>query len=232
MKEHVLVVQHPVFLRCCQFLSDPFWVFLFEDMAYGKCPYGVVIQDECMYCILRGREFTYSLQQSKSPEEICNDLCHILSTKLNILSQQDHFRFRDECQVHTKNYMEGIHSWNDIRKKNLKDVLLEKYSLTQKAKYDYTNRLTHTLFAVIFIGLQFKTILHRQIEYHHHTVQKIHGITCEPRRIVCAYNVFITKTTTNNNISNTSNKVPRRSVSTSTMRMSHAWKRYLLSLLQ
>lgn len=224
MKEHVSVVQYPVFLKCCQYLSDPFWVYLFEDMAYGKCPYGVIIQDKCVYCILRGREFTYALEDDKSAEDLSRELCQILSNKLQILSQQDHFRFRNECQLHTKQYMESIQTWNDIRKKNLKDILLEKYSLAQKAKYRYSNHLTRTLFAIIFIGLQFKTILHRQIEYKHHSIQRIQGIKCEPKRFVCEYNIFVTKSSP---VAPANQPLTLRST---TLRMSTAWKRYLLSL--
>lgn len=223
MKEQVSIVQYPIFLKCCQYLSDPFWVYLFEDMAYGKCPYGVIIQDKTVYCILRGREFTYSLDGDKTAEEVSKELCQMLSSKLQILSQQDHFRFRSECQLHTKHYMESIHSWNDIRKKNLKDILLEKFSLSQQSKHAYSNQLTRTLFAIIFIGLQFKTILHRQIEYDHHAIQRIAGITCEPKRFVCEYNVFLTKP---------SPTLPSHHalVRTAALRMSCSWKRYLLTL--
>lgn len=223
MREHVLVVQYPIFLKCCQYLTDPFWVYLFEDMAYGRCPYGILIQDQCMYCILRSREFTYPLQQDKSPEEVAKELCHILSTRLQLLSQQDHFRYRNECHDHTKTYMDSITSWNDIRKKNLKDILLEKFSLAQKAKYRYSHQLTHTLFAILFIGLQFKTILHRQIEYHDHAIQHIDGIACQPKRIVCAYNVFVTKLIAPHATATTIKHRP------TSVRMSDAWKRYLLS---
>ena len=223
MKEHVAVVTYPIFLRCCQYLTDPFWVYLFEDMAYGKCPYGIILKDNCIYSVLKNREFTYSLHQpDKDTKTICEDLCTIFSSKLHLLSQKDHFRYRNECQNYVTNYMKNMYQWNDIRKKSLKDLLLEQYSLSQKQRHQYSYAFTRKLFAIIFIGIQFKTILSKHIHYRNRAITKIDGVQCHPTRIVCSFNIFVTKT-------NSSPSVPTKSSKFIT-KLSVSWKRYLLNL--
>jgi hypothetical protein len=223
MKENVSVVTHPIFLRCCQYLSDPFWIYLFEDMAYGKCPYGIILKDNCIYSVLKNREFTYSLLQSdKDTKTMCEDLCTIFSSKLHLLSQKDHFRYRTECQDYVTNYMNNMYQWNDIRKKSLKDLLLEQYSLTQKQKYNYSYAFTRKLFAIVFIGIQFKTILSKHIHYRNRSIRNIDGVECKPSEIVCSFNIFVTKSSTS------SSQPPKNSKFIT--KLSLSWKRYLLSL--
>ena len=36
-------IVYPVFLECCEFSVDSFWENIFEDLAYGKTPYGTYI---------------------------------------------------------------------------------------------------------------------------------------------------------------------------------------------
>lgn len=223
MREHVSVVTYPIFLKCCQYLSDPFWIYLFEDMAYGKCPYGIILKDQCIYSVLKNREFTYSLRQpEKEISVMCEELCEIFSSKLHLLSQKDQFRYRNECQDYVTNYMKNMSHWNDIRKKNLKDLLLEQYSLKQKEKYQYSYAFTRKLFAIVFIGIQFKTILSKNIHYRNRAITKVDGISCQPSQIVCSFNIFIAKPC--------SSPAPSTKSSKLATKISSSWKRYLLSL--
>lgn len=209
MREEVSVVSYPIFLKCCQHLSDPFWIYLFEDLAYGKCPYGMVIKDECLYSFLKHREFSYALDQvDKTTSDVAQDLCRLLRSTLPLTHK--HAIVPDSAHGAT---------WNDIRKKNLKDLLLEQYTLAQKQRFHYSHALTKKLFAVIFIGIQFKTILQRHIHYRNCVIQRIDGIDCRPNQFVCSFNVFLTKPTT-----------PANSYARATSKVSNAWKRYLINL--
>lgn len=223
MRENVSIVTHPIFLRCCQYITDPFWIYLFEDMAYGKCPYGIILKDNCIYSVLKNREFTYSLdQEEKNIEKICEDLCQIFSSKLQILSQKDQFRHRSQCQTSVTNYMNNLYQWTDIRKKSLKDLLLEQYSLAQKQKQNYSYAFTRQLFAIVFIGIQFKTILSKHIHYKNRMITRIEGIDCYPSQIVCSINIFRTKPSLTSSVPTKSTKMMTK--------LSVSWKRYLVSL--
>lgn len=218
MRNQISVVLYPIFLKCCKYITDPFWIYLYEDMAFGKCPFGIIIQDNCIYCVLKNKEFTYSLHDD--PKLLCEELCALLSNKLQLFSQQDHFRFRNECQSLMNNYMSNMSNWNDIRKKNLKDLLLERFSLSQKTKFNYSLPFTKKLFAIIFIGIQFKTIINKHIHCHQRAITQIEGIQCRPDRITCTHNIFIAKTGMPIHLAK--NKY--------TTRISSSWKRYLMSL--
>ena len=36
-------IVYPIFLECFQYITDKFWLNIFEDLAYGKAPYGTYI---------------------------------------------------------------------------------------------------------------------------------------------------------------------------------------------
>jgi hypothetical protein len=218
MKDNVVIVLFPVFLKCCHFLQDPFWIYIFEDLAYGRCPYGIIIQNDCIYSILKNKEFTYSFKD-KLPERISTELSNILGLKLHMLSQQDHFRFRTKYQEDMKNFMDTLSNWNDIKKKNLRHLLLEHFTISKKREFQYSIAFTRKLYSLIFIGIQFKTILGKHIHYSNRNITHIEGITCQSNCIRCAYNIFISK---NNSTSISKSKT--------TSRISVHWKRYLSTL--
>ena len=219
MKENVAVVLLPIFLKCCHYLQDPFWIYIFEDLAYGRCPYSIIIQNDCIYSILKNKEFTYSFKE-KSPEVISKELSDILGTKLHMLSQQDHFRFRTKYQEDMKNFMDTLSNWNDIKKKNLRYLLLEQFTLSKKQQLDYSIAFTRKLYSLIFIGIQFKTILSKHIHYYNRHITHIDGIKCYNKYIACSYNIFLSK-----NTSITSSK-SKHNIS----KIYHHWKRYLSTL--
>jgi hypothetical protein len=220
MKENVAVVLFPIFLRCCHYLQDPFWVYIFEDLAYGRCPYGIIIQNDCIYSILKNKEFTYSFKE-KLPEVISSELSDILGVKLHMLSQQDHFRFRTKYQEDMKNFMDTLSNWNDIKKKNLRYLLLEHYTISKKQQLQYSIAFTRKLYSLIFIGIQFKTILAKHIHYYNRNITHIEGIVCGPKCIRCSYNVFLSKNASHSSIITKSKH---------TSRISIHWKRYLSTL--
>ena len=52
---------YPIFLSCCEFSKDNFWKFIFEDLAYGNCPYGTYIVKNYICCNYKGKEFMYTI---------------------------------------------------------------------------------------------------------------------------------------------------------------------------
>ena len=35
---------YPIFLKCCEISDDDFWKYVFEELAYGRSPYGTYIK--------------------------------------------------------------------------------------------------------------------------------------------------------------------------------------------
>ena len=54
---------YPIFLECCQFTDDKFWENVFEDLAYGKTPYGTYISKDFLCCSYKKKEFSYKIEK-------------------------------------------------------------------------------------------------------------------------------------------------------------------------
>ena len=83
MKTYRKEILYPIFLKVSQLSKDTFWVYLYEDLAYGICPFGTYIDQDVIYCRFKGKQFNFNFQ-NKSCEKIHNDLTHILKTKMRI----------------------------------------------------------------------------------------------------------------------------------------------------
>ena len=58
MKKELL---YPIFLECCQYTSDIFWENIFEDLAYGKTPYGTYVSKNFLICNNKKKNFSYKI---------------------------------------------------------------------------------------------------------------------------------------------------------------------------
>ena len=76
---------YPIFLECCQFTDDKFWENVFEDLAYGKTPYGTYISKDFLCCSYKKKEFSYKIEK-KLPKDVYNDVYDLLTNKLGLLS--------------------------------------------------------------------------------------------------------------------------------------------------
>ena len=127
---------YPIFLECCQFANDRFWINVFEDLAYGKYPYGTYISKDFLCCNYKDKEFSYKIER-KNPEILYNDVYSLLAKKLGLLSHKDKIKKKiDFYNIHNDN--KENKTWGSIRKKNIKDLLLENYVIDMKKIYSLT----------------------------------------------------------------------------------------------
>ena len=135
---------YPWILNCCKFCSDSYWENIFEDLAYGRPPYGTYISRDFLCCNYKKKEFSYKIE-NKEPLKLHNDIYNLLKNRLGLLSRQD----KAKNQLEFKNTEETLKSsrknWSDIRKKNIKDLLIEQYVIRMKQKH----KLNIKLFSMI-----------------------------------------------------------------------------------
>ena len=81
-------ILYPMFLDCMELIDDKFWENVFEDLAYGKPPYGTYISKDSLCCNYKDKEFIYKIEK-KNPKQLYSDIYSLLSKKLGILSKQD-----------------------------------------------------------------------------------------------------------------------------------------------
>lgn len=166
-------ILYPIFLECCQYTVDDFWKSVFENLAYGKCPTGTYIHKDFLSCNYKGKEFSYKIER-KDSKEFYDDIYNLLQ-KVGILSKAEHEVKRQKFLNLGKYIRNPKDSWNNIRQKTIKDVLIERYVINMKHEHKLSLSQTKKLFSLIFIGLIFKVITANDIEYNEGEIKSIDG---------------------------------------------------------
>jgi hypothetical protein len=167
---------YPFFLDCLPFISDIFWENIFIDLSYGRTPFGTYINKEFLCCNYKDKEFSYKIEK-KDPEVLYNDIYFLLAKKLEILSQKDKTNKQIDFQNIENEIKEGRKNWSSIRKKNIKDLLIEKFVLTMKKQHSLSFKQSQNLLSSIYIGLIFKVFTVKDIQYEDGAILGIDGIT-------------------------------------------------------
>ena len=182
-------ILYPVFLECLQFINDAFWENIFEDLAYGKTPYGTYINKDFLCCNYKNKEFSYKIEK-KDPKTLYNDIYSLLGKKLGILSIRDKTNRQIDFQNIENELKECRKNWSNIRKKNIKDLLIERYVLNMKNKYSLSYKQAQTLLSTIFIGLVFKVISVKDIKYSDGNITEIEGISFSNKEFKFEKNIY------------------------------------------
>ena len=173
---------YPIFLQCCQYTDDNFWENIFEDLAYGKTPYGTYISKDFLCCSYKKKEFSYKIEK-KSSKEIYDDIYSLLTNKLGLLSPLEKVKKRKIFKEIENDISDSRKNWNDIKKKNVKELLIELYVTRMKNKYALTLKQSRYLLSIIFIGMIFKVITSKDIEYSEGKIHNIEGIEFSHKNI-------------------------------------------------
>ena len=180
---------YPIFLECCQFATDIFWENIFEDLAYGKSPYGTYISKDFLCCSYRNKDFSYKIEQ-KDPEVIFNELYNLLSEKLGLLSQSEKVKKRKAFKDIENNMKDTRKTWNDIKKKNIKELLIELYVTGIQTKHSLSTKQAKYLLSIIFIAIILKVITNNDIIYENNRIQHIEGIDFIKKQIIIKRDLY------------------------------------------
>lgn len=183
---------YPIFLECIQYIKDPFWKTIFEDLAYGKTPNGTYITKNFLTCNYKDKEFSYKIER-KDSYILYTDIYELLNKKLGIISNKEKSKKRFDFNKIEFEIQETKRNWADIKKKNIKDLLIELYVIDMKQKYSLSNKQTQYLLSVICIALIFKVITNRDINYIDGKIQSINGINFENKKINLNLNLYDTE---------------------------------------
>jgi hypothetical protein len=168
---------YPIFLEASQYTNDKFWIYTFEKLSIGICPYGVFfLNPTTLSCKFKNKEFTYKFSD-KSAIDIYNELSELLKKKCQIYSNLDHF-----CQIkQIENLIEDTRDqdWNQLKKKNIKECLIENYVIELQNTYNFSNKTLKKLFSHILLAFQFKLLQKTDVCYDTELgkITNINGIT-------------------------------------------------------
>tara|TARA_B100000073_G_C23739703_1_gene573344 strand:+ start:1328 stop:1996 length:669 start_codon:yes stop_codon:yes gene_type:complete len=182
---------YPIFLECCKYTEDTFWKYILEDLAYGKTPYGTYITKNFLCCNYKGREFSYKIDVSKNSETLYNEVYNVLFNKFGLLSNKDKIKKRelfDITQQELDNQQKD--NWNSIKKKSVKNILVENYIIDKKYKYNLTFKQLKKLLSIIIIGIIFKTITSSDIHYENSTIHDIDGFEFSNKKIDITKDIY------------------------------------------
>ena len=180
---------YPVFLECCEFATDLFWENIFEDLAYGKTPYGTYINKNFFCCSYKNKEFSYKIER-KDTYDLYTDIYNLLTKKLGILSHKEKIKKRvdfDNTECRIKEFRQ---EWGNIKKKNIKDLLVERYVIDMKNKHSLSIKQAKYILSIIFIAIVFKVITPKDIEYSDNKIQNIDGIEFSTKNIIIKRNIY------------------------------------------
>jgi hypothetical protein len=207
---------HPFFLNCIQHIIDPFWINVFEDLAYGITPYGTYISKNFICCNYKDKEFSYKIDKSDH-QKLYEDIYDLLKNKLGLLSNLDKIKKKNEFFNIEQSLKVGRQNWSSIRKKNVKDMLIEKYVLKMSSLYQLSQHQSKHLNYIIFIAMIFKIITIKDILYENGEIININHIRFLPRQIILEKNIFEYEAT-------------RKYVLVDKKLMSDYWYKYILFL--
>jgi len=176
-KKRLREIIYPQIKQCEEYVSDPFWKNLFDDMSRGKCPKSVVIFNNTVSSIYRRGGFTYNFQD-KTSEEIARDLVEILKSTGCIYSVSDMKNEQQEINDTNKTNCQIIYtSWKQIKTKKVKQQYIHDYVLKQTVKYKLSDSASKHLIQLINSALNdYKTHRSDDIVLKNNEIVKIEDI--------------------------------------------------------
>lgn len=183
-------IVYPLFLECCRHAEDDFWKTIFEDLSYGKPPYGTYISKGFLCSSYKGKEFSYKIEKIPS-QRLFHDIKGLLIGKLGILSTKERAEKNLLFLMAEDDIKESRQTWNGIKKKNVKDFLIENFVLRMQHTYDLTVKQAKEVLSLISIALMFKVLKNKDIEYDGKQIVSITGIKFKRHRPIFVKNLLL-----------------------------------------
>ena len=182
---------YPWLLNCCNFCSDTYWENVFEDLSYGRPPYGAYISRGFLCCNYKKRDFSYKIED-KDPLKLYKDIYNLLKNRLGLLSREDKAQKQIDFKSTEETLKNDRKNWSDIRKKNTKDLLIEQYVIRMKHKHKLSIKQTRFLYSIVSIAIVFKVITSSDIEYDNGVINNITSINFHNKKITLKKNLYST----------------------------------------
>lgn len=182
-------IVYPIFIECLQFTEDIFWENIFEDLAYGKTPYGTYLSKDFLCCKYKKKDFSYKIER-KEPKILYEEVYDLLANKLGLLSSEEKIKKKRLFNELETNLKDSGKNWVDIKKKNIKETLIEVYVTKMKNKYSLSIAQARYLLSIIFIAIVFKVITNKDIEYENGVIHNIKGIDFIKKQIIVEKDLY------------------------------------------
>lgn len=179
-------IVYPIFLECCNFTDNIFWENIFENLAYGDSPYGTYISKDFLCCNYKNKKFSYKIE-NKNSSIIYTEVYNLLKNKLGLMSklERNNKRLQMDNNLNIKK-----ETWNSIKKKNIKSLLIEQYVIRMKNMYKLSIKKSKYLLSLIYICLLFKVVTNKDIIYENNLILDIKGIEISKNCVKINRNIY------------------------------------------
>lgn len=163
---------YPLFYKCLEYINDPFWYDVFENLSLGKCPSCIYISKNAIFASNKKKNFLYSIPlDTNDPKGVFEEIKEILINNTPLCSNLD-------IQKKKERYKETSEdeSWVKIRKKNEKELHIIKYVLREKTKYGIDWNKAKGLYSLIKLAFIYKTHTSKDIVFEKNKIKNIKGI--------------------------------------------------------
>lgn len=186
---------YPKFIECIKYTDDIFWKSMFEDLAYGKCPYGIYIHNEFICCNYKDKKFSYKINMNTNSEIIYNEITDIFKNKFGLMSKSDKLEKVRLLNKYQENLSTNLDSdWSNIKKKNIKKILLEKFIIDKCKIYSLSKLQCKQLYNNVMLGIFFKTINKNHIIYKDRKIIDISCLLFSKNKYTFTTNIYNFKT--------------------------------------
>lgn len=183
---------YPHILECCQHCPDIFWENVFEDLAYGRPPYGTYISNDFLSCNYKKKDFSYKIEENKNALILYQEIYDLLKNRLGLLSRQDKAKNKLEFENTEETLKKSRKTWTDIKKKNIKELLIEQYVVKMKNLHKLGIKQARFLNSIISIAMVFKVITSSDIDYRDGIIHNIDGIDFAKRKVILQRDLYST----------------------------------------
>ena len=172
-----------MFLKLSNKMNDNFWRYIYEDLAYGKTPYGLYIQSNYLCCYIKNKEFSFKITESNTDDSL-KELHNLLKKRAGILSEKDKIEDRETL------LNENLSKNKTIHKKTYRDNLIQNYIIYQGKQNNIKIEVLKKLLMFINNAFLFKVISLQDIVFHNNSIQSINGILFKKNKIIIEHNLF------------------------------------------
>lgn len=181
-------ILYPVFIDISTQIEDVFWKSILVDLSYGICPKGSFISKGNLCCYKKAEKI---LKNIDSFVLNVNDVILFLKQNTSLRSQKEKNKVLEELKKY--NNMEDITNWTSIKKKSLKDVLIERYILSIYKKYVLNYEQISSIKSDLLLAIAFKHIKPTDIFIKDGEISEINGISFSEQGSVSITNSKISK---------------------------------------
>ncbi len=168
-------IQYPIFLKIANQMEDTFWKYIYEDMSYAKCPYGIYIQGDFLCCFMKEKEFSYRLDETNP--EMKQEIHNLLKNKAGILSEKEKIQQKEDFFKKRKNV-------NMSNKKFIRENLIQSFVLRKSKENDLGIDTARRIINFLFIGFVFKLLSVKNILIEGSDIMEINDISFKHKSIV------------------------------------------------